>query len=63
VHVAKGATEHVQITLQPRELSFVDLAGDRRIAAGAYQLTIGSGGSKADAVARFTISGEQKLPE
>ena len=66
VHVAKGRTEHVQITLQPRDLSFVDTVGDRKIAAGAYQLMIGSGGSKPDnanAVARFTITGEQKLPE
>ena len=61
--MAKGKTEHVQITLQPRELSFVDTAGDRKIAAGAYQLMIGSGGSKPDSVARFTITGEQKLPE
>ena len=35
VHVAKGATEHVKLTLTPRDLSFVDLAGDRYVSAGA----------------------------
>jgi beta-glucosidase len=66
VHVAKGATEHVQLTLQPRDLSFVNEGGDRMIAPGAYQLVVGDGQPQTQAAttsAQFTIDGEQKLPE
>jgi beta-glucosidase len=66
VHLAAGETQHVQITLNPRDLSVVNEAGDRRIAAGDYQLSVGGGQPTAtDAVvsAKFTIEGEQKLPE
>jgi beta-glucosidase len=66
VHVAKGATEHVQLTLQPRDLSFVNEGGDRMIAPGAYQLVVGDGQPQTQAAttsAQFTIVGEQKLPE
>jgi len=66
VHVAKGATEHVQLVVTPRDLSFVNLAGDRLIAQGKYQLVVGDGQPKTEAAtvaATFTIEGEQKLPE
>ena len=62
VHVAKGATAHVKVTLQPRELSFVDMAGDRFISEGKYQIAVGTG-AKSSAVASFTIAGNMKLPE
>ena len=66
VHVAPGETQHVQFTLQPRDLSMVNEAGDRLVAAGSYNLSVGGGQpgtSAAVATADFTIAGEQKLPE
>lgn len=67
VHLAKGATEHVVIKLDPRDLSFVDLQGDRFITPGAYEFSIGDGQPKglnaATAATTLTIEGSQKLPE
>ncbi|MGA2181728.1 MAG: glycoside hydrolase family 3 C-terminal domain-containing protein [Bryobacteraceae bacterium] len=66
VHVRAGETQHVQFTLQPRDLSMVNEAGDRLVAAGSYRLSVGGGqpGTSATvATAEFTIAGEQKLPE
>ena len=66
VHVAGGATQHVQFRLDARDLSMVDLAGDRLVAAGAYRLSVGGGqpGTSApQAEAEFRIEGNRKLPE
>jgi beta-glucosidase len=66
VHVEPGETRHVRFTLDPRDLSMVNEAGDRVVAAGAYRLSVGGGqpGTNAPiATADFTIAGEQKLPE
>jgi beta-glucosidase len=65
VHVAKGATENVELELKPRDLSVVNEAGDRLIAPGAYELVVGDGQPQTAATAKvaFTIDGEQKLPE
>jgi beta-glucosidase len=66
VHVEAGETRHVQFTLQPRDLSMVNEAGDRLVAAGSYGLSVGGGQpgtSAAVATAEFTITGEQRLPE
>ena len=66
VHVDAGQTQHVRLTLKPRDLSMVNADGDRLIASGAYTLSIGGGqpGTKAALVsAPFTIEGQQKLPE
>jgi beta-glucosidase len=66
VHVGAGETQHVQITLNPRDLSVVNDAGDRVIAAGEYQVSAGGGqptSTSAVVSARFTVQGEQKLPE
>jgi beta-glucosidase len=52
--------------MQPRDLSFVNEAGDRMIAAGDYVISAGGGQpgtSAAQAEARLSIKGEQKLPE
>ena len=65
-HLEAGETWHVEFTLQPRDLSMVNEASDRLVAAGAYSLSIGGGqpGTGASvAEAQFTITGEQKLPE
>jgi len=66
VHIDAGGTQHIEFTLQPRDLSMVNEAGDRLVAAGAYSLSIGGGQpgtGAAVAEAQFTITGEQKLPE
>ena len=66
VHVAAGGVQHVIFTLSARELSHVNSAGDRIVAAGAYTLRVGGGqpGTSAPGVqASFSIHGEQKLPE
>jgi beta-glucosidase len=66
VHVAAGGTEHVSFNLQPRDLSLVNEAGDRLVAAGDYTVSVGGGQpgpSTAGASIRFTIKGEQKLPQ
>jgi beta-glucosidase len=66
VHLAAGEQKHVKLTLGPRDLSFVNEAGDRLVAAGDYLLTVGGGqpGTAAThADTHLTIQGEQKLPE
>lgn len=66
VHVAPGETKHVSFTLEPRDLSAVNEAGDRIIRAGEYQIAVGGGqpGFGAPGVqAGFAIAGEQMLPE
>jgi hypothetical protein len=52
--------------LGPRELSLVNPAGDRIVAAGQYRLTVGGGQpdtGAASADASFAITGEMKLPD
>jgi len=54
------------VTLDPRDLSHVNEAGDRIIAPGSYGLSIGGGqpGTGAPvAEAAFTITGRAQLPE
>jgi beta-glucosidase len=63
VHVLRGATEHVSLALQPRDLSYVNLSGDRFVSAGDYRLRINGGQSDSGAETGFSIHGEQKLPE
>ena len=63
VHVARGATERVSLTLQPRDLSYVNLSGDRLVSAGTYHLRVGGGQPDSGAETEFSIHGEQKLPE
>jgi beta-glucosidase len=66
VHLEAGELRHVKLTLQARDLSYVNEAGDRMISAGDYTITAGGGqpGTAApQADARLSIRGEQKLPE
>jgi len=66
VHVDAGAQQHVKLQLQPRDLSYVNEAGDRFIGAGDYVISAGGGQpgtSAAKAETHLTIRGEQKLPE
>jgi len=63
VQLAAGATQHVTLTLQPRDLSYVNPNGDRFVSAGAYRIRVGSDPSEAGAESEFSIHGEQALPE
>ncbi len=66
VHVAAGATQHITFAIQDRDLSHVNEAGDRIIAAGAYRLNAGGGqpGTSAPGAAgSFSVQGNRKLPE
>jgi beta-glucosidase len=65
VSVRPGQSQHVRLTLTPRDLSMVDEAGTRLVAAGAYTLFVGGGqpGTGAAGVELpLRIEGEQKLP-
>ena len=65
VHLRAGEARTVRLTLGERDLSHVDEAGTRKVAAGVYRLSVG-GGQPGRAVASvgaaFTITGERELP-
>jgi beta-glucosidase len=66
VHVEPGQAQHVKLTLRPRDLSYVNEAGDRMVSAGDYTISTGGGQpgtGAAQATAQLSIRGEQKLPE
>jgi beta-glucosidase len=66
VHVEPGQAQHVKLTLQPRDLSYVNESGDRMVSAGDYTVSAGGGQpgtGAAQATAQLSIRGEQKLPE
>jgi beta-glucosidase len=66
VHLKAGEQQHVKLTLSPRDLSYVNEAGDRLVGAGDYLITVGGGQpgtNAAHADAHLTIQGEQRLPE
>jgi beta-glucosidase len=66
VHLGAGQTEHLHFTMNTRDLSSVNDAGDRIVAPGTYKLTVGNGqpGTKAATTeTNFVIEGEEKLPE
>jgi beta-glucosidase len=65
VSIRPGQTQHVRLTLNPRDLSMVNEDGARLVAAGAYKLFVGGGqpGTGAPGVElALQIQGEQKLP-
>ena len=66
IHVEAGKLQHVKLTLQPRDLSYVNEAGNRMVGAGDYVITTGGGQPGTGAAstdAKLIIRGEQKLPE
>jgi beta-glucosidase len=66
VHLKAGEQGHVKLTLSPRDLSYVNEAGDRLVSTGDYLITVGGGqpGTGAPhAESHLMIQGEQKLPE
>jgi beta-glucosidase len=65
VHVKAGESRTVHFSLGERDLSHVDEAGTRAVAAGAYRLSVGGGqpGTGAPtAEAAFSITGRKDLP-
>jgi beta-glucosidase len=65
-HLKTGEQKHVKLTLSPRDLSYVNEAGDRFVSTGDYLITVGGGqpGTAAPhADSHLMIQGEQKLPE
>jgi beta-glucosidase len=65
VSIRPGQTQHVRLTLTPRDLSMVNEEGARLVAAGAYRLFVGGGQpgtGAAGAELPLRIEGEQKLP-
>jgi len=66
VRLEAGEQRHVQLTLQARDLSYVNESGVRMVAAGDYVISVGGGqpGTAAAQVeTRLSIRGEQQLPE
>lgn len=66
VHLKAGESQHIKLTMSPRDLSYVNEDGDRLVAAGDYLITVGGGQPgtpAAHAEAHLTIRGEEKLPE
>ncbi len=65
VNIGPGQTQHVSLTLNPRDLSMVNEEGTRLVAAGDYKLWVGGGQpgtGVAGAELPLRIQGEQKLP-
>jgi beta-glucosidase len=48
VHLARGASTTVQLTIEPRQLSCVSPSGDRSVRPGDYDLAIGGEEPAAD---------------
>jgi len=66
IHLDAGEQRHLTLNLPPRDLSYVNEAGDRLISAGDYVVTVGGGQpgtTAAQAESRLSIHGEQQLPE
>jgi beta-glucosidase len=66
VHLKAGEQKHVKLTLSPRDLSYVNQAGDRFVSTGDYLITVGGGqpGTAAPHTeSHLMIQGEQQLPE
>jgi beta-glucosidase len=66
IHLGPRETQHVNLSLSPRDLSLVNAAGDRLVVAGTYRVNVGGGqlGTTVPGVStQFSVGGEQKLPE
>ena len=71
VHIAPGATEHIQITVPNRQLSIVDADGTRKIAPGEIKVWVGGGqpvtrnglATPPGLAGSVKVTGDQVLPE
>ena len=65
VHLKAGESRKVRLALGDRDLSHVNEAGTRLVAAGRYRISVGGGqpGTPAPTVdAPFSITGAKELP-
>jgi beta-glucosidase len=62
LHLAPGQTKHIQFTLDPRQLSYVDAKGVRAVRAGSYSVAVGGSQPEAGETTSFVITGEKELP-
>ncbi len=65
VHVAAGEIKTVRFRLDPRDLSYVNAAGDPVVGAGNYEISVGSGQPDTSApqiTQPLRIRGELQLP-
>ncbi|HTH52338.1 MAG TPA: glycoside hydrolase family 3 C-terminal domain-containing protein [Edaphobacter sp.] len=64
IHLAPGEVRHVQFTLDPRQLSYVDKNGVRAVRAGAYSVAVGGAqpSESKGVTAPLTIVGSKELP-
>jgi len=66
ISLRAGETRHVRFTLNSRDLSSVDDAGNRGVIPGSYRVSVGGGqpGTGVPVVeGQFTIRGQQTLPD
>jgi beta-glucosidase len=66
VHLAAGSRQTVHFSLSPRDLSSVTEAGDRVVAPGDYNISVGGGQPGAGApatIGKFTVRGSAALLE
>jgi len=66
IYLDAGDRRHLRLSLQSRDLSYVNESGDRLVTAGDYTITVGGGQPGIAAAhddAQLSIRGEQKLPE
>ena len=65
VHVSRDSSKSLQITIDPRQLSYVSAAGYRAVRAGYYQLYVGGGQPSPDSGLSlpFRIVGTAALPQ
>lgn len=64
IHLASGEMRHIQFTLDPRQLSYVDKKGVRAVREGAYSVAVGGSqpGDSKGVTAPLTIAGSRELP-
>ena len=65
VHLQRGESQVVQLSLSPRELSHVDTSGAHVISAGRYDVSVGGGQPDSGVPAvtgSFIMGGHQRLP-
>jgi beta-glucosidase len=66
VRLEAGELRHLQLVMQPRDLSYVNESGARLVTAGDYVISVGGGQpgtAAAQAETRLSIRGQQQLPE
>lgn len=64
VHLARGASTHLSLTIDPRSLSQVDDKGNHLILPGDYTISLGStqpGTGAITLTGHFTVTGQQLL--